>query len=308
MRPIRPFLLLTAVACAIPLQARAQSAPPATNSELTRFGADYRRSLLEGKPELIESYYADTMRLMPEFQHTIKGRINALLYRKAFLARFAVSAYDRNTVEALDLGRKIAEFGLFNMKIKLKSTGKEYDLNGKYEDVWDKGRDGHLKLVTEAWNYDRRVEIGDQLRFDAAPSVNVALQAQVQVNNNVRFELAALNAFAEQVITQHDAKLWSRLYSDDIKYIYSNNPAVEGRQAMDAFLERHVKELPTFEKLSIRNDEIDDLGEYVVEYASHIAVFRSGDYSGVSTGKDLRIWRREKDGFLKVCRSIAMYD
>jgi hypothetical protein len=66
--------------------------------------------------------------------------------------------------------------------------------------------------------------------------------------------------------------------------------------------------MPIFEKLDVRNDRIDDLGNYVIEYASHIAIIRSGDFSGVSTGKDLAIWRREPNGALKIFRHITMYD
>ncbi len=35
---------------------------------------------------------------------------------------------------------------------------------------------------------------------------------------------------------------------------------------------------------------------------------RDGDWSGVFTGKDIRIWRREPDGTLRIFRNIAMYD
>ena len=63
-----------------------------------------------------------------------------------------------------------------------------------------------------------------------------------------------------------------------------------------------------FEKLDIRNDRVDDLNDFVIEYASHIAIVRNGDWSGVFTGKDLAIWRRTKNGSLKIFRHIAMYD
>jgi hypothetical protein len=89
---------------------------------------------------------------------------------------------------------------------------------------------------------------------------------------------------------------------------YSNSPVYKGRNELDAFLAEHVQHLPVFEKLDIRNDQIDHQGEYVIEYASHTAIVRHGDWSGVGTGKDVRIWRREKDGSLKVFRAVAMYD
>ncbi len=70
----------------------------------------------------------------------------------------------------------------------------------------------------------------------------------------------------------------------------------------------HVKELPVFEELDIRNDRIDNLGTFVIEYASHIASWKNGDSSGVGLGKNIRIWRREADHSLKLFRAIGMYD
>jgi hypothetical protein len=74
------------------------------------------------------------------------------------------------------------------------------------------------------------------------------------------------------------------------------------------FLAAHAKELPVFETLDIRTDRIDDLGRYVIEYASHIAGFRVGDQSGVTTGKNTVISRREPGGALRGFRGMATYD
>ncbi|MEJ7644851.1 MAG: hypothetical protein WKF87_09665 [Chryseolinea sp.] len=92
------------------------------------------------------------------------------------------------------------------------------------------------------------------------------------------------------------------------KLVYSNHPIYQGKKEVTEFLKDHVTHLPVFEKLDIRNDRIDNLGEYVVEYASHIAMIRNGDWSGVNTGKNITIWKREKDCSLKIFRGMAMYD
>jgi hypothetical protein len=112
-------------------------------------------------------------------------------------------------------------------------------------------------------NYIHPVAYADDLRFEEVPTVNVALQSHVRIDNQVRFELAALNRLAEVTISQHDARIWSQFYADDAMFIYSQHPIYRGRKEMDAFFEKHVKELPVFEKLDIRNDRIDDLGNYV---------------------------------------------
>ena len=146
------------------------------------------------------------------------------------------------------------------------------------------------------------------LRFTELPSVQIALQGRVPVKDNISFELAALGLLLEKAVSQHDARLWSQFYTDDAMMIHSFAPLDNGKKAVDSFIESHVKTLPVFEKLDIRNDRIDVSGDYVVEYASHVANWRNGDSSGVSTGKNIRIWRREPDGSLKIFRQIGMYD
>ena len=208
----------------------------------------------------------------------------------------------------LDLGSRVVELGRFTLKLSLKRTGQKQQLIGKYQDIWEKSGTGGLKLLTEAWNYDHPVEMADALRFAELPAVQIALQGRVPVKDNISFELAALGLLLEKTVSQHDARLWSQFYTDDAIMIHSFAPLDNGKKAVDSFIENHVKTLPLLEKLDIRNDRIDVSGNYVVEYASHVANWRNGDSSGVSTGKNIRIWRREPDGALKIFRQIGMYD
>ena len=279
-----------------------------TAGYLEKFRSDYVTSVLNNKPETMASYYANDIRLMPEFQKTIVGKSNALSYHRAFSDRFDAQEFSRDEIEILDLGSQVVELGMFTTKMKLKSTDKEHALKGKYQNIWEKSENGKLTLITEAWNYNHLVEITEQLRFEEVPAIQIAYQAHLPINSSIRFELAALNRLMEVTITQHDAKIWSQFLTDDGMFIYSNNPICQGRKALNEFLEKHAKEMPVFEKLDVRNDRIDHSGDYVIEYASHIANWRNGEHSGVSTGKDIRIWRREKDCSLKIFRQMAMYD
>lgn len=275
---------------------------------LKKFRMDLASSMLKKKNATVESYYGEDTRLMPEFQKTIIGKNNVLAYYKAFTARYDVVEYNRTEVEILDLGSHVAELGTFSMKSKLTSAGKVHDLNGKYLDIWQKLDNGLMSLISQAWNYNHSLELEGQLQFGEVPYTDVALAAHLPINNAVTFELAALNRLMEATVSQHDAKIWSQFYADDATFMYSRHPAYHGRKILDEFLESHCKELPVFEKLDIRNDKIIDLGNHVIEYASHVAIWRGGEYSGVGLGKDLRIWRREKNGSLKILWHIAMYE
>ena len=266
------------------------------------------RGLLKATPNLITDYYTDTVRLMPEFQKTIRGKSSAALYQRAFLERFSVQEYRREAVEIVDLGTQVMEIGSFALKMSLNGTEQSCELAGKYLNVWGKSAPGKLRLLTEAWNYNHPFKIEKQLRFDKVPSVDIARQAHLPTSNPIRFELAALNCLMETAVTQHDAHLWSAFYANDGAFLYSRHPMYRGRAALDGFFAAHVQELPVFEKLDLRTNRIDELENYVVVYASHIAAVRDGDFSGVFTGKDLAIWRREPNGSLKIYRHIAMYD
>jgi ketosteroid isomerase-like protein len=277
-------------------------------AHLNKFRSDYVKGMTEGKPELIHSYYANDMRFLVEFHKTIMRKENALLYLKAFLSRFNIRSYTRSEIEILDIGEMVLEFGTYEMKIESKRLNRMHDLKGNYMNIWKKSGNNQLTLITDGWNYNHQVDIGDQLGFDEVPSVDVAHMAHVPINNNISFELAALNSLKESAITEHDAKIWARFYTDDAIIFSRRHGVYKGRKAIDEYLESHIKELPVFEKLDLRTDRIDDVGQYVIEYATNLAVWRVGDYSGVGTGKDVRIWRREPGGPLKIFRQIGMYD
>ncbi|MEO6005893.1 MAG: DUF4440 domain-containing protein [Opitutus sp.] len=273
-----------------------------------RYRADYVKSVLEGRPELASPYYAEQIRLMPEFQRTVLGKADATAYDRAFADRFTVEEFRRDQSEVLDLGTRWVEMGTFYLKMSLKANGQSRELTGKYLDIWDKSDARLPLLVTSAWNHDRAVEFSDDLRFSQVPAVQMALQARVPVHDRISFELAAYNRLLESAIIQHDGGVWSQFYADDAVMLANYSPMHVGKKAVDAYIEEHVKHLPIFEKLDIRNDRIEESGRYVIEYASHVANWRNGDSSGVSTGKNIRIWRWDSDGALRIIRQIGMYD
>lgn len=282
---------------------------PKTLSHLKKFNADYSKGITGNRTELIQSYYSDGIRLMPAFQKTIIGKGNVDLYHKAFSARFIVAEFTMNQVEVLDLGSQILEIGRLNMKLTLKSNGQEHTLAGKYLNLWEEQSTGELLLITAAWNYDQHYgEFHERLKFDEVPSFHTALQPNVPVNSSISFELSALNRLLDETVTQHDASTWSQYYSDDAMQLSSYHPIFRGKQAIVDYLNMHAKELPIFEGLDIRNDRIDNLGAFVIEYASHIASWKNGQATGVNMGKNIRIWRREPDHSLKLFRTIGMYD
>ncbi|MHA7059574.1 Cif family virulence factor [Aquimarina sp. M1] len=278
-----------------------------TSAYLSKFTKDYNTGMRTANPKLITSYYSQDVRLMPAFQKTLLGSKNASIYYKAFFERFDIVEYNRKPIETLDLGIQLCVLGEFIMKVQLKNTTTVEELRGKYMNIWKKGKN-NLSLLSEIWNYNHHTDLTEQLKFDKVPGTVIAYQGHLPIDNNIRFELAALNEFMEEFISQGDHTLWSQLYASDAVAMFSYQPIYEDKKSLEVFIKNHVAELPIFEKLDIRNNHVDDLETYIVNYASHIANWRNDNYSGISTGKGIKIWRREPNGSLKIVRQIATYD
>lgn len=281
----------------------------ATVALLNEFRSIYIETFVTGKSEKLALFLDEEIRMMPPFQETIFGQANAVLYHNAFFERFKVASYERKEVEIIDLGSQVIEVGVFSMQLSLISSSEIFDIAGKYLNIWKKASDGKLFLITDAWNFDQYYEkLHSHLKFKDIPSVTTAFQPNVLINSNLKFELAALNKLLHYAVSAHDAAVWSQFYTDDSMLLANYVPLLKGKKAVDEYIKAHTAALPIFENLDIRNDRVDDLGNYIIEYASHIASCKNGDWSGVSTGKNIRIWRREPDHSLKLFRSITMYD
>jgi ketosteroid isomerase-like protein len=275
---------------------------------LDGFRAAHARAYLAGDAENLLAHLADDVRLMPAYQKTILGKPDAATYYRAFLGRFAVTAYERQPIESVDLGQRVMEIGRFTISLAVKGEAESHTLAGKYMDIWTKSPDGKLRLDTAAWNHDQLPKIAEQLRFAEVPAVHMALQPRVIVKAGISLEIAALHKLQESVISQHDGKTWALFNADDGIRLANHGSVVSGRKALDEYTIEHAKALPVFEKLELRTDRIDDLGQYVIEYGSGVVVWRVDEYSGVNLGKNIHVWRRSADGALQIWRAISMYD
>lgn len=296
--------LILALSVAQSLRA-ADSLSAADRSFLERQRTLQASAMLDGDPDALVQPYAADVRLMPEYHTTVFGRTEARAYHAAFFGRFAIRDYAREPLRFFEIGVKLVEVGRFRMRLAAGNATTE--VRGKYIDIWDRSGISPL-IVTHGWNFDSYPEIADKLRFPSIPGRITAFEPRVPVNDALSFELAALNKLQESAIVQHDGRLWAQFFAPDATLLPNHNPARQGKEEVDAYLEEHSKQFPVFEKLDIRNDKIDAAGRYVLDYASHIAIWRNGDSSGANTGKNVRIWRREPEGTLRLICQIGMYD
>lgn len=275
---------------------------------LAAYRSGNAQAVLAENVDQIVSRYSENIRLLPPYHGSVFSRRNARAYQAAFFARFDVREYRRDEVKTMDLGSRLVEVGRFTMTLTGQGDAQVHKISGGYMDIWELVAGKPASLITHVWNTDRYPAIGGDLGFSDVPSVRTALQAHVPINDPLSFELAALNKLHEVAIIQGDDKVWSQFFADDAVLMANHHGLVQGRAAIQEYLSRHVQDMPVFEKLDIRNDAIDPAGRFVIEYASHVANWRNGDSSGVNTGKNIRVWRREPGGSLKMICGIGTYD
>ncbi|WP_454831335.1 DUF4440 domain-containing protein [Pseudoxanthomonas wuyuanensis] len=281
---------------------------PDRRVQLNEYRSAHVQAVLQEDIESVVSPYIENVRLIPPYHGTVFGRANVRSYYSAFFERFDVLEYRRDELKTFSQGPRLIVIGRYALSLATVGHAQVHEITGSYMDIWENVPDKPLGLMTHVWNTDTYPAVADELRFSSVPSVQTAFEAHVPVSGSLSFELAALNRLHEVAILQHDDKVWSQFFAEDAVLLANQHGLLQGRPAIDAYLADHVKEMPVFEKLDIRNDEIDDAGRYVIEYASHIAIWRNGESSGVNTGKNIRVWRREPGGALKMVCGIGTYD
>lgn len=281
---------------------------PDRRASLDAYHSAHVQAVLQEDIEPIVSPYVENFRLIPPYHGTVFGRANARSYYSALFERFDVLEYRRDELKTFSQGPRLIVIGRYALSLATVGDAQVHEITGSYMDIWENVPDKPLGLMTHVWNTDTYPVVADELRFSSVPSVRTAFEAHVPASGGLSFELAALNRLHEAAILQHDDKVWSQFFAEDAVLLANQHGLLQGKPAIDAYLADHVKEMPVFEKLDIRNDEIDAAGRYIIEYASHIAIWRNGESSGVNTGKNIRIWRREPGGELKMICGIGTYD
>jgi len=261
-------------------------------------------NLLEGNIKARSKFYTEDSYLMGEYQNVLKGKSNINGYFSAFLNRFHVTHYEKERLELLDMGEWMLETGSFKMKLHHKKNDTRKMYEGKYQNLWKRQENGDWKIFAEAWNYNHSVDNWEQFDF---PNIN-AYDHLNAIVSNCPTQVLGMNLLSEEIISNHDEKTWSELYDDHAMLLYSHSPLYNGKNSITAHLREHVKTLPTFNTLDISNFFVVELEKYIIELGNHSTDWSYDEDRGLSTGKNIRIWKKKDNGSIKIYRQTAMYD
>jgi ketosteroid isomerase-like protein len=65
-----------------------------------------------------------------------------------------VTAFEPTTLKVMVNGNQVTEIGTYKVSMTMPGTDKPMDDHGKYLTVWEKQKDGSLKIKIETWNSD----------------------------------------------------------------------------------------------------------------------------------------------------------
>ena len=308
MKYFKPFFLLTFLFLIVVSVNAQPNKTKQLKNKIEKINSEVSKALVGKKVKSIMSYFNNDAISMPEYQASLIKKEKIENYYSLLTKRFNIKSYDKQITEIIDLDKRVIEIGDFRTAYYLIEKDTTLNLNGSYLNIWERTKNGEIKVLVESWNFRHDVknresftflELGKSSWNDSYLKIDTTL---------IAFELASLNELMAKTVSSHNPHLWSQFFTTDAKYIYSHTPVQFGKAEITEHLIDHCKYLPKFDKLLIGNNQIEILNDYVIEYASHYVDWSFGETKGVSTGKDIRIWKRMPDCSLKIYRQIAMYD
>lgn len=252
------------------------------------------------------SLYANDAVLFPEFHPPVYG-ITAIeeYYRNRF-AHARISQYSRTIRDSKQYGEHVVETGTlaYQFTVNDKSPVK-YD--GSYLIVWKTDRHEQPRILFEIWGSDKgidraatelplekRVRRKQEPKTSADPSVEQAIVSRTQE--------------IEAAVKKRDGLTLAQLYTKDAIYIPYYSPMMDGIDMIRDYYVKHEDPNVAIDSVHIRLTGFLLVENIVITTGEYGVRWRAGEHTGKVTGKNLNIWRREKDGKYYLFRQMANHD
>jgi ketosteroid isomerase-like protein len=150
----KTVLLLLIVVLAIP-QLNAQNDAKQLKSEITAMNNKMLKAIEAEDWETATSFYAENVIHMPSYGPMVKGKNNVVeKSKKEHEAGFKMLEMSLKTDEVFPDKNYVIEVGHYDIKMQIPGMEQPMDDNGKYVTVWERQKDGTLKVLIETWNTD----------------------------------------------------------------------------------------------------------------------------------------------------------
>ena len=113
------------------------------------------KNMLDGNSEKSLSMYTEDAISMPSYEPIHEG-LAAIRKANDEMLKSGVkfNSFEPKTLKVFANGDMITEVGTYKISISIPGMEKPMDDQGKYLTVWEKQKDGSLKIKIETWNSD----------------------------------------------------------------------------------------------------------------------------------------------------------
>jgi ketosteroid isomerase-like protein len=147
--------LLSIVFMASVILANAQS-DAELKSKIEKLNLEIGAAMVSGDYEKSLSFYTKDIISLPNYQPMLNG-IEAVKQSNEEMkkAGWSVTAFKINTHSVMSCNNLVTEIGTFEISFAMKGMDEPMTDVGKYITIWEKQKDGSLKIRIETWNTDK---------------------------------------------------------------------------------------------------------------------------------------------------------
>jgi ketosteroid isomerase-like protein len=125
-------------------------------TKLEKLNMEMSKAMVSGDMDKSLSYYTADVVSMPNYDKILSG-IDAMKKSNEEMkkAGWSVTSFKANTISATSCGSSVTEYGTYEISFAMKGSDQPMKDAGKYVTIWEKQKDGSLKIKVEIWNTDK---------------------------------------------------------------------------------------------------------------------------------------------------------
>jgi len=124
-------------------------------TKIESMNKEMAKNTLSGNPAKSMSFYTDDAISMPANEPMADG-LPAIKKSTEEMMKSGVkvTVFEPTTLKVMVNGNQVTEIGTYKFSMTMPGMEKPVDDHGKYLTVWEKQKDGSLKIKIETWNSD----------------------------------------------------------------------------------------------------------------------------------------------------------
>ena len=124
--------------------------------EIEKLNSEMSKAMLSGDMEKSLSFYTKDVISLPNYEPMLNG-LEAIKKSNEEMrkAGWKVVEFKPTTLSVMSCGEMITEIGKFEIAFSMEGVKTPMKDTGKYLTIWEKQKDGTLKIKVETWNTDK---------------------------------------------------------------------------------------------------------------------------------------------------------